>query len=213
MSYPGSRTTTTTVWLLPEDEAVVGERIAEALPEAAWLCSQPGPVGLHQVHLHPSVTEALICGSGVQALLPLPAGAAAPPGVVAADGVPTGHGPDHDPDHGSGHGSAAVVQLLCARRVREDGEEVFRAGRLAVRWSEPEAGPATHRLLTEQTRLIWRALRSATRPAHVVTAGGQRVSGLRIGPAARDLVSATGMALDRWGGRLRLADGAGGRSV
>ncbi|MEU3597269.1 hypothetical protein ABZ714_00820 [Streptomyces sp. NPDC006798] len=188
MSFYGSRSTVTTVWLLPDDEALAGLRIAEALPAARWLCSQPGPAGERPTHAHPSAPEALECGGGVQTLIPLPAGATAP-----------GTGPGPVP--------AAVVQLLCSRRVRpggEEQEEVFAAGRLAVRWYEPEVGPAVHALLTAETRLIWRALRAATRPAKVADRHGRQVSGMRIGAAAHALVSATGLPLDRGGGRFSL---------
>jgi hypothetical protein len=45
-----------------------------------------------------------------------------------------------------------------------------------------------HQTLTEQTRLIWAALRAATRPAAIETADGRRTTGTRIGPAAREKV-------------------------
>jgi hypothetical protein len=192
MALSGSRTKTTDVWLLPDDEALVGQRIGELLPDAGWLCSQPGPRGLHQVHLHPSVREALRCG-GVQAFLPLPAGAAAPAGVEDLTGSTTR----------ARVPGAAVVQLLCSRRRQQPGGEVHEAGRLAVRWSEPEVGPEVHRLLTEQTRTVWQALRSGTRPAAVETPDGRRVSGTRIGHAAHALAAATGLPLTR-GGSQRL---------
>ncbi|WP_335935356.1 hypothetical protein [Streptomyces sp. PTD5-9] len=217
MTFPGSRTKTTDAWLLPEDEALMGQRIRDVLPDAGWLCSQPGPVGLHEVHLHPTVEEALSCG-GVQAFLLLPVGAAAPPGVVTTAGAIARPGLRH----------AAAVQLLRSRHVPDrcdeisrhgeirDGEasrhgevragEVFEAGRLAVSWNEPEVGPELHPLLTEQTRRIWQALRSATRPAALADPTGRKISGTRIGPAAHDLVTRTGMPLIRRGTqRLRLA--------
>ncbi|CCH33363.1 hypothetical protein ABZ816_18435 [Actinosynnema sp. NPDC047251] len=184
MPHPGSRTKTTDLWLLPEDEAQVGRRIGEVLP-AAWMCSQPGPVGLHQVHLHATVEAAVGCG-GVQAFLLLPAGAAAPDAVEVTDGVVT----DPDLPH------AAIVQLLRSR-VRD---EVFGCGRLAVRWSEPEVGPEVHRVLGEQTAEVWRAFRAATRPAALVDAGGRTLSGTRIGDAARELATRTGIPLTRNGG-------------
>ncbi|MGV9703131.1 hypothetical protein [Streptomyces sp. NPDC003483] len=58
MVTPGSRTKTTDVWALPEDEQGIGQCISEALPQSGWLCSHPGPKGLHQVHLHASLEEA-----------------------------------------------------------------------------------------------------------------------------------------------------------
>ncbi|MET9915555.1 hypothetical protein ABZZ04_00475 [Streptomyces sp. NPDC006435] len=197
MAFPGSRTRTTCVWLLSEDERDVGRRIGEALPRAGWLCSHPGPKGLHQVHLHPSLGDALGCG-GRQAFLLLPEGAGAPEDVQVAEGVVADPGLLH----------SAVLQLLCSRRFRDDEGEALEAGRLAVRWYEPEVGPERHRLLTDQTRLAWQALRSATRPAAVETPDGRRVSGLRIGSAAYDLVAGSGTALTRGGSqRLRLVVG------
>ncbi|MCX4865971.1 hypothetical protein OHU11_22875 [Streptomyces sp. NBC_00257] len=198
MAPPGSRTRTTDVWLLPEDERVVGQRIGDVLPRSGWLCSQPGPKGLHEVHLHPSLVEALDCG-GRQAFLLLPEGAGAPEDVLVAEGAVSR----------SDLSRSAVLQFLCSRRFRDGAGEALEAGRLAVRWDEPEVGPERHRLLTDQTRLAWRALRSATRPASVEAAHGGRVSGMRIGPAAYDLVTGTGMPLTRGGSqRLRLAGGA-----
>ncbi|MFF9398798.1 hypothetical protein [Streptomyces sp. NPDC014744] len=195
MALPGSRTKTTDMWLLPQDEILVGRRIRGALPDGAWLCSQPGPAGLHEVHLHRTVEEALSCG-GVQAFLLLPAGAAAPAGVVTTGAVTTRPELRH----------AAIVQLLRSRRVPDRNGEVFRAGRLAVRWNEPDVGPGTHQLLTGQTRLVWQALRSATRPAAFTDPTGRRTSGQRIGAAAHDLVARTGMPLTRGGAqRLYLA--------
>ncbi|MEV0681417.1 hypothetical protein AB0I60_33340 [Actinosynnema sp. NPDC050436] len=187
MPHPGSRTRTTDLWLLPEDEALLGQRIGNALP-TGWLCSQPGPVGLHRVHLHATVAEAFDCG-GVQVFLPLPAGAAAPDGVEVAGGVVT------DP----GLRGAAIVQLLRSH-VRGG---VFGCGRLAVRWSEPDVGPELHRLLGEQVAEVWRALRAATRPAALRDATGRELSGTRIGAAARELVVRTGIPLSRNGGPHR----------
>ncbi|MFB7913605.1 hypothetical protein [Streptomyces sp. NPDC056061] len=192
MAFPGSRTKKTDVWLLPEDERDVGRSIGEALPRAGWLCSHPGPKGLHQVHLHPSLGDALSCG-GRQAFMLLPEGARAPEDVPVVGGAAAG----------ADLSRSAVLQFLCARRFRDDEGEAFEAGRLAVTWNEPEVGPERHRLLTDQTRLAWQALRSATRPAVFGSRHGQRVSGTRIGPAAYDLVATTGMPLTR-GGSQRL---------
>ncbi|MFF9347237.1 hypothetical protein [Streptomyces sp. NPDC014734] len=212
MAPPGSRTHTkkTDIWLLPEDEVFVGQRIREVLPDAGWLCSHPGPRGLHDVHLHPSAGEALDCGS-VQAFLLLPAGAAEPPGVVVTGRRPARPGLRH----------AAVVQLLRSLRMpggaseadvanEADGagesSEIFCAGRLAVRWSEPDVGPEVHRLLYEQTRLVWQALRSATLPAVVEDVTGRKVTRTRIGTAAHELVARTGLTLTYGGDeRLRLS--------
>ncbi|WP_174514898.1 hypothetical protein [Streptacidiphilus anmyonensis] len=196
MASPGSRTKTTDVWSLPEDEQRIGQRISEALPRSGWLCSHPGPKGLHQVHLHRQLGEALGCG-GRQAFLLLPDGAQAPEDVLVDDAV----APRSDIRH------SAVVQFLRSRRLQDGEGEVFEAGRLAVRWFEQEVGPKRHQLLTEESSLVWKALRAATRPAIVENAQGRRISGMRIGLAAHDLVTGSGMLLTR-GGIQRLHLGA-----
>ncbi|CAM2778858.1 hypothetical protein RHDE110596_00680 [Prescottella defluvii] len=199
MAYKGSRTTSTHVWLTPEDEALVGRAVTEAAPDAAWMCSRPGPVGLHPVHLHRAVEEAFACGP-VQAFLLLPFGAAPPAGVEAADDVGTTPGPAR----------RAIVQLLRSRLVQEEwgrcrdddspgDDTAFQAGRLAVRWSEAEVDPDTARLLREQTAVVWKALRSATRPAMLVGPDGRSARGGRIGPSARSTVTTTGIPLTRGG--------------
>ncbi|MER6442399.1 hypothetical protein ABT275_39715 [Streptomyces sp. NPDC001185] len=86
-------------------------------------------------------------------------------------------------------GHSTVVQFLCSRGLRDREDEVLEAGRLAVRWFEQEVGPEGNQVLTDETNLVWRALRSATRPATVESAQGRRISGMRIGPAAHDLVT------------------------
>ncbi|MFD8813446.1 hypothetical protein ACFV23_18620 [Streptomyces sp. NPDC059627] len=195
MATPGSRTRTTDVWALPEDEQGIGQRISEALPQSGWLCSHPGPKGLHQVHLHPSLGEALSCG-GRQAFLLLPDGARAPEDVLV----------DKEVAPRADFGYSAVVQFLCSRRLRDGEGEVLEAGRLAVRWFEQEVGPESHQVLTEETNLAWKALRTATRPAIVESAQGRRISGMRIGTAAHDLVTSSRMLLTRGGAqRLHLA--------
>ncbi|MER6496742.1 hypothetical protein [Streptomyces griseorubiginosus] len=103
-------------------------------------------------------------------------------------------------------GHSAVVQFLCSRRFQDDEGEVFEAGRLAVRWFEQQVGPERHQLLTEETTLVWKALRAATRPAIVESTQGRRISGMRIGPVAHDLVTSSRMLLTRGGvQRLHLA--------
>ncbi|WP_051817582.1 hypothetical protein [Kitasatospora sp. NRRL B-11411] len=188
MASPGSRTKTTDVWSLPQDEQLIGQRISDALPRSGWLCSHPGPKGLHQVHLHRHLGEALSCG-GRQAFLLLPTGARAPEDVLVDDAVAAG----------SDIGHSAVMQFLCSRRLQDGEGEVFEAGRLAVRWIEQEVGTERHQLLTEETSLAWKALRAATRPAIVENTQGRRTSGMRIGPAAQDLVTRSGMPLTRGG--------------
>jgi len=147
MAYAGSRTMNVGTWLLPEDEDAFDLALRTAFPGSAWRCSQPGPWGLHPVHLHDSLANPLACGSrGVQAFLHLPIGASPPEGVTLADGVAMPDGPP----------AAAIVQLLrSARRHDPDGtycdhdpghppaesDVYYDAGRLAVRWSRTRSAP------------------------------------------------------------------------
>jgi hypothetical protein len=195
MPLPGSRTKSTDVWLLPSDEQLLDAQVDRVLPGAGWLCSHPGPVGLHQVHLHRSVAQAMECG-GTQAFIPLPARSALPDAVQLTDGV----------EPRSAEPRQAIVQLLRSDLHEDELGEHFRAGRLAVRWFEDEVGPAVHELLTEQTRLLWQALRAATKPTAIVHESGRRTAGMRIGPAARELIIERGLPLTRGGwARYRLA--------
>ncbi|MFF2993450.1 hypothetical protein ACFVTC_02575 [Streptomyces sp. NPDC057950] len=102
MTSHGSGRKATDVWSLPEDQQLIGQRISEALPLSGWLCSHPGPKGLHQVHAHRSLEEALNCG-GRQAFLLLPEGAQTPDDVLVGGAV----APRSDIGH------SAVVQFLC----------------------------------------------------------------------------------------------------
>ncbi|MFG2004804.1 hypothetical protein ACGFNU_37215 [Spirillospora sp. NPDC048911] len=188
MALPGSRTRSTDVWLLPSDEDLLDVQVARTLPGAGWMCSHPGPVGLHQVHLHRSLSQAMECG-GRQAFIPLPACAALPDTVQLAEGI----------EPRSAEPQQAIVQLLRSDLYEDELGEHFRPGRLAVRWFEDEVGPDMHDLLTDQTRLIWQALRAATKPAAVVHDSGRRTRGMRIGPAAREMVIDQDLPLTRGG--------------
>jgi hypothetical protein len=149
MAYAGSRTMNVGTWLLPEDEDAFDLALRNTFPGAAWRCSQPGPLGLHPVHLHGSLANAMARGGrGAQAFLHLPIGASPPSTVTLADGVPQPDGPP----------VAAIVQLLRSTRRHDpggtycdhdagyqhpEGGAYFDAGRLAVRWFEDEVVP-TH---------------------------------------------------------------------
>ncbi len=171
------------MWMLPEDEDVFGARVLESFPHATWLCSKPGPIELHPVHLHPTINAAMSCdGGGVQAFLGLPVGATHPDTVGIADGVEPPTGPP----------LAASVQLLRSRTRRYKGVEVFEVGRLATSWYEHEVAAE---LLVSQCRRIWSALTAATRPASVTTPEGYRPNGRRIGPAAEAFALESGMPL------------------
>ncbi|GIG04229.1 hypothetical protein Cco03nite_09290 [Catellatospora coxensis] len=180
MPYAGSRTKDTGTWLLPADENAFDRLLRERIELIAWRCSHPGPVGLHPTHMHPTLAEAMACGS-VQAFLHLPFGAALPQTVTLANGVRPPAGPPTE----------ATVQLLRARiRNGHDGRS-FEAGRLAVRWYENEVSPETHRTLVGQTRQIWSALTAATR---LVRVDGREkpLFGFRIGQAAEAMIRETG---------------------
>jgi len=187
MAARDRHTTTTDLWLLPEDEAVLGQHIHAAFPGAAWRCSQPGPRGLHQVHLHPTLEAALACGK-VQAFLSLPVGASLPDDIEPVDGVKPSTGPP----------SQAGVQFLRSDMVNFGGG-YFRSGRLAVRWFASDVGPDMHCLLTSQTRAIWTALKAATRVAHIQRANGSQLTGTRIGRSAHDKVIRDNITLGRAG--------------
>jgi hypothetical protein len=193
------------VWLLPVDEDAFDLALRTAFPGVAWRCSQPGPAGLHPIHLHGSLAKAMGCGDrGVQAFLHLPIGASLPEGVNLADGVAMPDGP----------AIAAVVQLLRSVRRHNPGgtycdhapdhphvgdSTYFDAGRLAARWFEDEVGADTHQLLLQQTRTIRSVLTTATRPAHVTDQHGRRLTGYRIGPAAHTMAKTTSIPLGRTG--------------
>lgn len=194
MALPGSRTRSTDVWLLPSDEEFLDAHIDRVLPGAGWMCSHPGPAGLHQVHLHRAVLQAMGCG-GRQAFIPLPARAALPDTVQLTDGIEPRSAEPHQ----------AIVQLLRSDLHEDELGEHFRAGRLAVRWFESEVSRDMRELLTGQTRLLWQALRAATKPAALVHESGRRTAGMRVGSAAREMIFERGLPLTRGGwGRYRL---------
>ncbi|MFI9453784.1 hypothetical protein [Amycolatopsis sp. NPDC052450] len=205
MAYAGSRTMNVGTWLLPDDEGAFDLALRDTFPGAGWQCSQPGPLGLHPVHLHGSLTNAMTCGGrGVQAFLHLPIGASLPSAVTLADDVPLPDGPP----------VAAIMQLLrstrrhdpggtyCdhdARYQHPEGSAHFDAGRLAVRWFADEVGDSAQQVLQRQARAIRSALMATTRPARIKDANGRRLTGYRIGPAAQAMVETTGILLGRAG--------------
>ena len=205
MAYAGSRTMNVGTWLLPEDEDAFDLVLRETFPGAAWRCSQPGPLGLHPVHLHGSLANAMACGGrGVQAFLHLPIGASLPSTVTLADGVALPDGPP----------VAATMQLLRSTRRHDPGgtycdhdagyqhphgNAYFDAGRLAVRWFDDEVGATTHQVLLRQTQALRSALIATTRPAPIKDQHGRRLTGHRIGPAAQAMAEATGILLGRTG--------------
>jgi len=188
MAAAGSRSRVTTCWLLSEDERAVGDAISEALPDGRWRCSQPGPLGLHELHLHVDITDAMACG-GTQAFLPLPAGASLPATVIASAGVPTPTGPP----------GAATLQLLQSRIAEDSFGRYFEAGRLAIRWYEHTVAPETHRLLVDQTALAWTALRRLTLPARIQDTHGRLTGGMRVGVRAKAFISEQKIPLRRSG--------------
>ncbi|GAB6897218.1 hypothetical protein [Kineosporia succinea] len=174
----------TRIWMLEDDVVAFGKQVSARLPAAWWMCSRPGPAGLHRVHAHAALDEALAC-SGAQAFLPLPAGAQPPAGALAGPGVAT------DPDLRV----AALVQFL---GTREHPADLWGAGHL-------EAGHLMARLsgddLEEQRRVIWQALEEVTSPARLRLPDGSTDTCARIGAQARS--TAGRLALSR-GGEERL---------
>jgi hypothetical protein len=71
-----------------------------------------------------------------------------------------------------------------------NGKRYLDCGRLATSWFEDEVGPELHRVLTEQTSIIWPVLTAATRPAKVVDLNGRGLTGYRIGEDALSLALA-----------------------
>ncbi|WP_125689042.1 hypothetical protein [Amycolatopsis sp. WAC 04169] len=211
MAIAGSQTMNVGTWLLPEDEDAFGLALRDTFPDAGWRCSPPGPPGLHPVHLHGSLANAMNCvDRGVQAFLHLPIGASPPSTVTLAEGVPPPAGPP----------VAAIMQLLrstrrhdpcgtyCdhdARYQHPEGGVYFGAGRLAVRWFADEVGASAHEVLLRQTRAVRSALTATTRPARLEDEHGRRLTGHRIGPAAQAMVETMGVLLGRPGSqRFRL---------
>ncbi|MBM4632644.1 hypothetical protein GS482_10750 [Rhodococcus hoagii] len=82
--------------------------------------------------------------------------------------------------------------------VRRAWEGLFvRAARGAL--VRARGGSDEHRLLSEQTDIVWAAMRWATRPARLLGPGGRVSTAGRIGQAAYDMVTTTGIPLTRGG--------------
>jgi hypothetical protein len=174
--------------MLGDEEGVFDDLLRDRVPGAGWFCSQPGPLGLHQVHLHASLARALECGK-IQAFLRLPFGASLPPTVVVADGVEVPQGPP----------GKAIVQFLPARqRVDQTGTH-FEAGRLAINWNEDQVGEQMHQTLVEQARIVWSVLKASTRPAKIEDEQARRLVGYRIGDSALAITKTKGVPLSRPG--------------
>jgi hypothetical protein len=187
VSYPGARGKATSLWLLPADESALDSELAKRLPARGWLCSHPGPVGLHEVHLHGCLLAALDCG-GVQAFMPLPVGWTPGPQIPALDDLKT-----------DGRASVAILQFLRSEVRTDERGEHFSAGRLAVRWFENEVGPELHATLSSEVGTAWAGLRAMTNPAKVQNGDGSTTGGMRIGTAAKTLVLGSRLPLTRGG--------------
>ncbi|GLY16603.1 hypothetical protein Kisp01_36180 [Kineosporia sp. NBRC 101677] len=165
----------TDFWLIEDDLRAFAARVASVLPAAWWMCSRPGPYGLQQVHAHRELGEALHCGGGEQAFLPLPAGAEPPAGALVGSGVQVERG----------LGVSAMVTLRPTVRRAADlfGPGHLQAGHVSVRWN-----PAQDRLdvLQEQTDQVWAALDELTVPA---------LGDGRIGRMTRERVAAEQLLL------------------
>jgi hypothetical protein len=178
------------VWMLEDDVRAFGQQVRLALPVAWWMCSHPGPRGLHQVHAHASLEEALDCGGRIQASLPLPAGPEVPEGALVGAGV--------TPQPGVPVSALVRFVQTVQQPVGLFGSAHLQAGGLTVRY---EQGLFE---LAEQVEQVWSALEKVTSSGLVAEADGTEHTGFRIGPAARALVTETGLALSL-GGSERLA--------
>ncbi|GEL98218.1 hypothetical protein [Cellulomonas terrae] len=170
MREAGNRTTSTELWMEPDDEVVFDAALRELVPQAAWRCSHGGPLVPGNTHLHPTLPEALHCGR-VQAFLPLPLGAL-PAGCVPLPGV-----------HVGDRGSVAIIQYLTSTHLPDYVGGRFQSGRLAVRWNMLDTGQALHDQLTAECRTVWSALRRATTQVTVARPSGT-VKAQRFGAAA-----------------------------
>lgn len=187
MPQVGSRTTSTDLWLVDEDVVALDAAVQE-VARASWRCSRPGPAAAQRRHLHQTLPDALECGGGVQAFLPLPLGTGLTEGL-------------------------ALVQYLATSRPPDDAlggmGDHLRAGWLAVRWFTGEVGDAEP-LIVEQKRAVWAAMRSATRPCllrHLHS--GDTHKHARIGPAAMRLAQEHGLTLALNLQPYRLDEGSG----
>lgn len=142
-----------------------GNEVASQMPAAWWKCARPGSL---QVHAHAGLTEALACGGGVQAFLPLPAGAEPPKGSIIGSGVV--------PE--AGLAVAALVEFLPTIQRPADlfSAGYLEAGRLSVSFAEA---------LKPAVDQVWTALERVTEPA---------VGEGRIGPTASRAALRSGSA-------------------
>jgi hypothetical protein len=166
MGEPGSRSKETLLFMVAEDEAAFGERLAEELAgRAMWMTDQnPGgpPLAYHRL-----LRDALDADDHhVQAFLV----------VVDRDGVTTGPG----------------LQYLSSQRWGRwihDGREALREGRLAYKWFPAEHSEEIASRFEEVVRIVWRHLFACTYP-HLADWMGRPTRRVRIGRHAKAWVQA-----------------------
>jgi hypothetical protein len=155
---PGSRSKETLLFMVAEDEAAFGERLAEELDGRALWMAVPAYGGPWPTD-HRLLRDALDAAyQHTQAFLR----------VVDQEGVPTGPG----------------VQYLASQQWVQDGREALREGRLAYKWVPAEhPDEITHRF-DELVRIAWRHLFACTHP-HVADWKGRPIRRHRIGRHAK----------------------------
>jgi hypothetical protein len=155
---PGSRSKETLLFMVAEDEAAFGERLAEELAgQALWMADRAygGPLPTY----HRLLRDALDAGDHhVQAFLR----------VVDRDGVPTG----------------PILQYLTSRMWVQDDRQALREGRLAYKWFPAEHPDEIASRFDQLVRIAWRHLFACTHP-HLADWTGRPTRRVRIGRHAK----------------------------
>jgi hypothetical protein len=155
---PGSRSKETLLFMVAEDEAAFGVRLAEELAgQAEWEAVQAygGPLPTYHRLLRDALdaayhhTQAFLC-------------------VVDEGGVTTGPG----------------IQYLASRRWVHDGREALREGRLAYKWFPDEHPGEIASRFDQMVRIAWRHLFACTHP-HLADWTGRPTRRVRIGQHAK----------------------------
>jgi hypothetical protein len=156
---PGSRSKQTLLFMVAEDEAAFGERLAEELAGRALWMAVPAYGGPWPTD-HRLLRDALDAAyQHHQAYLR----------VVARDGVPTG----------------PIMQYLASWRWVQDGREALREGGLSYKWFPAEEPDEIAGRFEELVRIAWRHLFACTHP-HVADWTGRPMRRVRIGRHAKE---------------------------
>ena len=159
----GSRSKETLLFMVAEDEAAFGERLAEELAgRALWMTDQTS--GRTPLAYHPLLRDALDADDQpAQAFLC----------VVGRDGASPSPG----------------LQYLAGWRWVHGGREVLREGRLAYKWFPAEHPDEIASRFDEVVRIAWRNLQACKHP-HLVDWMGRPTWRVRIGRYAKAWVQA-----------------------